>query len=80
MMLDVTRAETQRRLLEIELEAIGIRLNCSPPDVVVKVKSAGGITINSTVPLTKIDDRAIKGALQAYKVSGPIRIKSRSGN
>lgn len=38
MMLDVTRAESQRRLLEVELEAIGIRLNCQPPDIVVKIK------------------------------------------
>lgn len=70
MMLDVTKGDRQRRLLEIELEAVGIRLNCSRPDIVFKQKTAGGITINATVPLTKIGDpeRAIRGVLQAYKL------------
>jgi small GTP-binding protein len=38
MMLDVTRADAQRRALEIELETIGIRLNCQPPDIVLRAK------------------------------------------
>jgi small GTP-binding protein len=70
IMLDVTKGDQQRRLLEIELEAIGIRLNQTRPDVTIKYKTAGGITINNTVPLTKIDARAISGVLQAYKVGG----------
>jgi len=32
-------------MLEIELEAVGIRLNTTPPDVVFRQKSAGGITV-----------------------------------
>lgn len=41
MMLDVTKGDRQRRLLEIELEAVGIRLNCSRPDIVFKQKVRG---------------------------------------
>ncbi|KAM0751526.1 P-loop containing nucleoside triphosphate hydrolase protein [Meredithblackwellia eburnea MCA 4105] len=68
IMLDVTKGDTQRRLLEIELEAVGIRLNRKKPDVVFRQKTAGGITINTTVPLTKTDERQIRGVLQAYKL------------
>lgn len=45
MMVDATKMTEQRRLLEIELEAVGIRLNRKKPDVVVKPKAAGGITV-----------------------------------
>ncbi|GAA5952857.1 hypothetical protein JCM8115_002368 [Rhodotorula mucilaginosa] len=68
IMLDVTKGDEQRQQLEHELEEIGIRLNRQPPDVVFKQKTAGGITINCTVPLTKTDERTVRGILQAYKI------------
>jgi small GTP-binding protein len=43
MMLDATKSEEQRRLLEIELDAVGIRLNKRKPDVVFKRKTTGGV-------------------------------------
>jgi len=63
------RGDEQRSQLEHELEEIGIRLNRTKPDIVFKPKTAGGITINNTVPLTRIDERTIRGILQSYKVS-----------
>ncbi len=42
-MLDATKSEEQRRLLEIELDAVGIRLNKQKPDVVFKRKTTGGV-------------------------------------
>lgn len=63
------RGDEQRQQLEHELEEIGIRLNRQPPDVVFKQKTAGGITINCTVNLTKTDERTIRGILQTYKVT-----------
>ncbi|KDE04042.1 developmentally-regulated GTP-binding protein 2 [Microbotryum lychnidis-dioicae p1A1 Lamole] len=68
MMLDATKAANQRRLLEIELEAVGMRLNRKKPDVIVRIKAAGGVTITHTVPLTRTDERAIKGVMSAYKL------------
>ena len=41
-MLDATKSEEQRRLLEIELDAVGIRLNKKKPDVVFKKRTTGG--------------------------------------
>jgi len=44
MMLDATKSEEQRRLLEIELDAVGIRLNKRKPDIVFKRKTTGGVS------------------------------------
>ncbi len=43
VMLDATKSEQQRKLLEIELDAVGIRLNKRKPDVVFKRKTTGGV-------------------------------------
>lgn len=44
IMLDATKSEEQCRLLEIELDAVGIRLNKRKPDVVFKRKTTGGVS------------------------------------
>lgn len=44
IMLDATKSDEQRRLLEIELDAVGIRLNKQKPDVVFKKKTTGGVS------------------------------------
>lgn len=43
-----------REILENELETVGLRLNREPPDIYFKKKNGGGITFNSTVRLTKV--------------------------
>jgi hypothetical protein len=43
IMLDATKSDEQRRLLEIELDAVGIRLNKQKPDVVFKKRTTGGL-------------------------------------
>jgi ribosome-interacting GTPase 1 len=43
--LDATKSQEQRRLLEIELDAVGIRLNKQKPDIVVKRKTTGGVNV-----------------------------------
>jgi small GTP-binding protein len=63
IMLDATKSEEQRRLLEIELDAVGIRLNKRKPDVVFKRRTTGGITLNTTVKLTKTDEKTIRTIL-----------------
>jgi len=67
-MLDATKSEEQRRLLEIELDAVGIRLNKNKPDVVFKRRTTGGITFNTTVKLTKTDEKTIRSILASYKL------------
>lgn len=68
IMLDATKSEEQRRLLEIELDAVGIRLNKRKPDVVFKRRTTGGITLTTTVKLTKTDEKTIRTILASYKL------------
>lgn len=68
LMLDATKSDVQRKLLEKELEEVGIRLNKSPPDVYFKHKKTGGIAFTATVPLTKITEKTAMGILREYKV------------
>jgi len=42
-MLDATKSEEQKHLLELELDAVGIRLNKTKPDVIFKKKTTGGV-------------------------------------
>ncbi|KAJ7124736.1 P-loop containing nucleoside triphosphate hydrolase protein [Mycena crocata] len=68
IMLDATKSEEQRRLLEIELDAVGIRLNKHKPDIVFKRRTTGGITFNTTVKLTQTDEKTIRTILAGYKL------------
>ncbi len=46
-----------------EVNTAGLRLNVRPPDVVVTKKDRGGVTVRTTLTLTKIDEKLIKGML-----------------
>ncbi|KAI9189186.1 Ribosome-interacting GTPase 2 [Blastocladiella emersonii ATCC 22665] len=68
IVLDATKPATQRELLERELEAVGIRLNRSKPNVTFKVKTGGGLSITATCKLTKINEKMVYGILHDYKI------------
>nr|WCZ58594.1 developmentally-regulated GTP-binding DRG-2 [Andalucia godoyi] len=68
LMLDAARGEAHKRLLEKELEAMGIRLNKRKPNVTIKVKAGGGLKFNATVPLTHINERLVHQILQIHKI------------
>jgi len=56
----------QRRIIETELYGFGIRVNASRPRVSIGKAMKGGITINHTVPITKISERGIQATLNQY--------------
>ncbi|KAI0561454.1 50S ribosome-binding GTPase [Gracilaria domingensis] len=68
LMLDATKSDVQRSLLENELESVGIRLNKRPPDVYFKPKQTGGVAFTSTVPLTKLTEKIAMSILKEYKI------------
>lgn len=68
IMLDATKSEVHRPLLEKELESVGIRLNKKKPDIYFKEKKAGGVAFNSTCPLTKLDEKLVQMILHEYKI------------
>eukprot|EP01055_Gregarina_sp_Pseudo9_P001368 Gregarina_sp_Pseudo_9__1367@NODE_1915_length_1256_cov_5_786360_g1776_i0_p1_GENE_NODE_1915_length_1256_cov_5_786360_g1776_i0NODE_1915_length_1256_cov_5_786360_g1776_i0_p1_ORF_typecomplete_len368_score52_87MMR_HSR1_Xtn/PF16897_5/7_4e42MMR_HSR1/PF01926_23/3_1e26FeoB_N/PF02421_18/2_9e18TGS/PF02824_21/9_4e03TGS/PF02824_21/3e13Dynamin_N/PF00350_23/1_2Dynamin_N/PF00350_23/0_00073MnmE_helical/PF12631_7/8_2e05PduVEutP/PF10662_9/0_00021GTP_EFTU/PF00009_27/0_048GTP_EFTU/PF00009_27/69RsgA_GTPase/PF03193_16/ len=68
MVLDATKDDAQRIKLEREMEAVGIRLNRSPPNITFKVKKGGGLTFNATCKLTKVDEKLVHSVLSEYKI------------
>uniref|UniRef100_A0A672RTP1 Developmentally-regulated GTP-binding protein 2 n=1 Tax=Sinocyclocheilus grahami TaxID=75366 RepID=A0A672RTP1_SINGR len=57
-----------RELLEKELESVGIRLNCPKPNIYFKPKKGGGLSYNSTVPLTHCSEKLVQLILHEYKI------------
>ena len=45
MMVDAAKGEVQRRLLEKELESVGIRLNQRPPNIYFKVSTEAQLQV-----------------------------------
>lgn len=68
MMLDASKGEVQRGLLEKELESCGIRLNTKKPEIYFKIKKSGGIKFNSTCRLTHVDEKLVMMILHEYKI------------
>lgn len=68
MVLDATKKAEQRALLEAELEAVGIRLNRTPPNIYLKPKKAGGMKINFTSPPQNLDEKMVYNILRDYKM------------
>lgn len=68
MVLDAVKPHSHRDILTRELESVGIRLNRAPPQIYFKRKKTGGVSINSTVPLTNLDEKMVQRILQEYKV------------
>ncbi|XP_048759621.2 GATOR complex protein NPRL3-like [Ostrea edulis] len=68
MMLDATKSRVQKDLLTAELESVGIRLNKRRPNIYFKQKKGGGISFNSTLPLTKCNEKLVQMILHEWKI------------
>ena len=64
VMVDVF--ETNVHVLKDELEQSGIRLNVRPPDVVIKKRTRGGVSVNSTIPLTKVLEDTVADMVREF--------------
>ncbi len=62
-------------LMERELHAAGLRLNQRKPDVVISKKGHGGITVNTTVPLTHLNERHIKSIASEFVINADITLR-----
>eukprot|EP01052_Picozoa_sp_SAG31_P032806 SAG31_NODE_3635_length_4035_cov_11.591463_3_plen_440_part_00 len=69
MMLDASKGDVHRAILEKELESVGIRLNQIPANIYFVKKKTGGIKITSTVsnPKNGLNEENMKAILQEYK-------------
>ncbi|KAL0463799.1 UNVERIFIED_CONTAM: Developmentally-regulated G-protein 2 [Sesamum latifolium] len=68
MVLDASKSEGHRQILTRELEAVGLRLNKRPPQIYFKKKKTGGISFNSTLQLTHVDEKLCYQILHEYKI------------
>lgn len=76
LMLDARHPEHYNIIIE-ELSGMGIRMNQYAPDIVIKKSLRGGLVINHTVKLNKIDMRTISSILNEYGIhNGDIIIRS----
>ncbi|AIO02371.1 developmentally regulated GTP-binding protein 1, putative [Leishmania panamensis] len=69
IVLDVVKPLQHKLIIERELDGFGIRLNKLQPDIVIRKKDRGGISISSTCPLTQLDQETIKTILGEYRMS-----------
>ena len=61
--------------IEQELNLAGLRLNQKRPDVVISKNSYGGIIVNSTVPLTHLNELIIKSIASEYIINADIIVR-----
>ncbi len=54
--------------LKKEINEANIRINERPPDVVIKKKAHGGISLGTTVRLTQLDKETIIGMLKEFRI------------
>lgn len=68
IVLDVLKPLGDKRIIEKELEGFGIRLNKQPPAITFRKKEKGGISVSSTVAMTRLDPDGVKAILSEYKI------------
>jgi small GTP-binding protein len=68
MVLDACKAEEQRVKITRELDKVGIRLNRDPPNIHITQTKFGGVKLNSTKALTRLDEKTVKNVLSEYKI------------
>ena len=65
--LDVFQPSILPKIKE-ELAGIGVRLDEEPPKIYFTKKLRGGVEMNSTVPLTKLNEKMVVGVLNEYGI------------
>ncbi|MEM0448544.1 MAG: GTP-binding protein [Methanomassiliicoccales archaeon] len=58
--------DTNIHVLIGELEQVGIRINSHPADVVITRTDSGGVTVRSTVEMTKMDEEMARSVVAEY--------------
>eukprot|EP01138_Halocafeteria_seosinensis_P008941 gb/GECG01009138.1/.p1 GENE.gb/GECG01009138.1/~~gb/GECG01009138.1/.p1 ORF type:complete len:369 (+),score=53.57 gb/GECG01009138.1/:1-1107(+) len=68
IVLDATKPLTHKRVINRELEGFGIRLNKSPPDIVVRKKDKGGVAFQSLHEQEHLDEDIVRSICSEYKL------------
>ena len=68
IVLDALKPLTHKKLIERELEAFGIRLGKSPPNIYFRKKDRGGVSLVIQDDDCKLELDEVKGVLSEYKI------------
>lgn len=68
IVLDVLKPLQHKRLIEKELEGFGIRLNKDPPQISLRRKDKGGISVQFLSNQSELDTETVKTILGEYKI------------
>jgi hypothetical protein len=68
IVLDASKPMTHKRIIERELEGFGIRLNKSPPNIVLTRKDKGGVMYRSSLPQPHLGEDLVKSICAEYKI------------
>ena len=75
VVLDAMKPLGHKKIIEAELEGVGIRLNKEPPNITVKKKDRGGLNVSLSVKQSHLDDESIRAILAEFRiVSADVRI------
>ncbi len=66
-LIDVNQPRQQKALLK-EIYDAGLRINQKQPDVKIRKTDKGGISVGSTLKLTKINKQTIQSILKEYRI------------
>jgi uncharacterized protein len=67
ILIDVLHPD-QLSIIETEIYNMGIRLNRRKPDIKIEKTSRGGLMLNKTLRLTKLEDQTVKGILNEFRI------------
>ncbi|MGM5482181.1 MAG: OBG GTPase family GTP-binding protein [Nanobdellota archaeon] len=67
LLIDVNQPQQYNALLK-EIYDSGLRLNKKKPDVVINKTAKGGLSIGTTVKLTKVDKKTLEAILKEYRI------------
>ena len=73
-MVDAVSLE-QLTVIEKELYKAGLRLNQRPPDVIARTRGFGGITVNTTTPLTHLSELTVKSIASEFVINAEITVR-----
>ncbi|KAL0484544.1 developmentally-regulated GTP-binding protein [Acrasis kona] len=69
MMLDASKGEVHKKLLQNELESVGIRLNKQKPAIYYKPKASGGLHFTATAKQTHgLNEKLVRDILHGYRI------------
>jgi len=68
IVLDAMKSVSQKKIIEKELEGVGIRLNKQPPNITVKKKDKGGMNYSTTVKGGELNEEVCRAILSEYRI------------